>query len=290
MPQLVGVVGLGAMGLAMATTLKRAGFDVAGADLSAERRTAAEAAGVRIGQTADILAAADAVVLSLPDARSVRAVLADGALAARTRPLTIVDTSTSDPQASREVEAEMAALGHGFLDAPVSGGPVGAASGKLAMMIGGSAKVLAAARPVIDALAQKVVHAGPSGAGNVVKLINNMLVACHMLTTREALRLAEASGVDVGAIFSAVNGATGRSAISEIHYPTWVLSSRFDSGFSAGLMRKDLRLALEMADALGVDAALASHSSRLWSETESGLADGDDFTRIARAAGPGSRA
>jgi 3-hydroxyisobutyrate dehydrogenase len=111
-----------------------------------------------------------------------------------------------------------------------------------------------------------------------------------MITTREALRLAEASGVDVGAIFAAVNGATGRSAISEVHYPTWVLSERFDSGFSAGLMRKDLRLALEMAAGLGVPAELARRAAELWSESVSGLADAADFTRIARAASPGDAA
>lgn len=279
----VGVIGLGSMGLAMAQTLARAGFTVIGADLSPDRRSEAVTAGVGLADAAEILASVDAVVLSLPDARAVTSVLSDAALAARSRALPVIDTSTSEPEVSRALEARLAALGHGFLDAPVSGGPVGAASGKLAMMIGGRAEVIDAARPVIDALAVKVIHAGGPGAGNVVKLINNMLVACHMITTREALKLAEASGVDVCAIFAAVNGATGRSAISEVHYPTWVLSGRFDSGFSAGLMRKDLALALKMAEACDVPVTLGSHVAGLWSQAVSGLSDGEDFTRIARA-------
>lgn len=283
---IVGVIGLGAMGLAMAATLKAAGFAVKGADLSAARRAAAEALGIPAVGTGVILADSDLVVLSLPDARAVSAVLSGhDRLRSRGRPLTIVDTSTSEPHVSRSLEAELAAAGHGFLDAPVSGGPAGAATGKLTVMAGGRPEVLAAARPVLDALAAKVIHAGGPGAGNVVKLINNMLVACHMVTTREALRLAEASGVDVGTIFAAVNGATGRSAISEIHYPTWVLSDRFDSGFSAGLMRKDLGLALKMAEGFGVGTELAEQAADLWAEPQSGLADGDDFTRIARTTG-----
>lgn len=280
----VGVIGLGAMGLGMAKTLAAAGFTVRGADLAPERRGAAEAAGIAGAAAGDILAGSDFAVLSLPDAGAVTAVLAASpALGARSRPLIVIDTSTSEPRVSRELESRLAAQGHGFLDAPVSGGPAGAAAGTLAMMIGGRAEVLERARPVIDTLAKKVVHAGGPGAGNVVKLVNNMLVACHMVTTREALRLAEASGVDVATVFSAVNGATGRSAISEIHYPTWVLSGRFDSGFSAGLMRKDLRLALELAAGLGVATGMAAHAAALWAERSSGLADGDDFTRIAGA-------
>jgi 3-hydroxyisobutyrate dehydrogenase len=279
----IGIIGLGSMGLAMARTLGRAGFAVTGADLSPDRRATAAAVGIAVADTGHLLSETEIVVLSLPDAKAVTAVLSGPALAARSRPLVIIDTSTSEPDVSRRLEAELAAQGHGFLDAPVSGGPAGAASGKLAMMIGGRAEVLAAARPVVDALAAKVIHAGGPGAGNVVKLINNMLVACHMITTREALKLAEASGVDVGGIFAAVNGATGRSAISEIHYPTWVLSGRFDSGFSAGLMRKDLGLALRMAEESGVATALARRTAELWSQPVSGLADGQDFTLIAQA-------
>jgi 3-hydroxyisobutyrate dehydrogenase len=272
------------MGLAMAGALTRKGFAVLGADLSSARIDAAAAAGIEAASSDDILFGCEVVVASLPDARSVAGVLS-GKLKSglRASPLTVIDTSTSEPAVSRALEAELSALGHRFLDAPVSGGPAGAAAGALTFMVGGSPEALEAARPVLDALGKKVVHAGGPGAGNVVKLVNNMLVACHMITTREALRLAEASGVDVGSVFAAVNGATGRSAISEIHYPTWVLSDRFDSGFSAGLMRKDLRLALEMADGFGVAAPLAAQAAALWAESVSGLADGEDFTRIARA-------
>ena len=96
--------------------------------------------------------------------------------------------------------------------------------------------------PLVEAMAGKAVHVGPSGAGNVAKLINNMLVAAHMVTTGEAFRLAEAAGVKAEAVLQVVNAATGRSGISEIHFPKWIMSNRFDSGFATGLMRKDVGL------------------------------------------------
>ena len=145
------------------------------------------------------------------------------------------------------------------------------------MMLGGDAADIDRAMPVLKALAQKIIHVGPSGAGNVAKLVNNMLVASHMITTLEAVRLAEASGVGAEDALRVVNAATGRSAISEIHYPTWVMPRSFDSGFSTGLMRKDVRLAREMAATVGCTMPLADLVADLWSEECSGLADSDDF-------------
>ena len=188
----VGVVGLGNMGLGMAATLARAGFQVIGTDIDPGRRAAVEAAGVGFRDSlAEVLGKADALVFSLPFARDVEAVVtAPGGLLQRTdRKVVVIDTSTSDPGTSRRLAAKLAAAGHGLLDAPVSGGPSGAAEGTLTMMIGGAEADLVAVKPVIDALSAKAVHVGPSGAGNIAKLVNNMLVAAHLVTTGEAMRL-----------------------------------------------------------------------------------------------------
>lgn len=278
----IGVIGLGAMGLGMATTLAARGFQVAGFDLSAARRDAAAAAGIRPAATvADAFEGASHLVFSLPTAADVSSVLEPhvdrlgGGTGSR---VIVIDTSTSEPDVSRALSAKLDAAGHGFLDAPVSGGPAGAASGKLTMMIGGADGDLALARPVIEAMAAKILHVGPSGAGNVAKLVNNLLVAAHMLTTGEGLRLAAAAGVEPEAVLRAVNAASGKSFLSEVHFPTWIMSERFDSGFSMGLMRKDVRLAGEMADGFGVEMPL-SHSVRaIWRESASRLADTADFT------------
>ena len=205
----------------------------------------------------------------------------DALLARRDRRVIVVDTSTADPTTSRRLAKLLGEAGHGHLDAPVSGGPSGAADGQLTMMIGGSDQDVADARPMVEAMAAKAVHVGPSGAGNVAKLINNMLVAAHMLTTGEALRLAEAAGVEAEAVLRVVNAATGRSGISEAHFPKWIMSNRFDSGFAAGLMRKDVELAADLANELGIDLPLGRQVARLWLEDRATVSDAEDFTRMS---------
>jgi 3-hydroxyisobutyrate dehydrogenase len=280
----VGVVGLGNMGLPMAVTLVRAGFEVMGFDLSAERRALAAAQGIRaVAEVALLLRAVDAVVSSLPHGCDVEALVRTpgGLLERRDRRVMLVDTSTADPGTSRRLAALLEDAGHGHLDAPVSGGPAGAATGQLTMMIGGAEADFAAAQPVLTALSAKAVHVGPSGAGNVAKLINNMLVAAHLLTNGEAFRLAEAAGVKAEAVLAVVNAATGRSAVSEAFFPKWILPGSFDSGFSAGLMRKDVGLAAELAREIGIDLPLSATVAALWQGSREAVPDAADFTRIA---------
>ena len=276
----VGVVGLGNMGLGMAATLARKGFAVLGYDIDAGRRPAAEAAGVTtLDALNDVLRRADALVFSLPLARDVEAVVtAEGGLLSRTdRKVVVIDTSTSDPGTTRRLAKRLAAAGHALLDAPVSGGPSGAAEGTLTMMIGGAEADYELARPVLEAMSARAPHVGPSGAGNIVKLVNNLLVAAHLVTTGEALRLSEAAGLSAEEAVKVVNTATGRSAISEVMVPRWVQSGTFDSGFSAGLMRKDVRLAADC----GIDLPLSAEVKRIWQATQAAIPDAADFTRMA---------
>lgn len=279
----VGVVGLGSMGLGMAQTLAAKGFATLGFDLSAERKALAGKSGVTPTDTLDpLFEKVDFLVFSLPTARDVENVVNQYSHllgAAERGRVIIVDTSTSEPDVSRALAAKLDAMGHGFLDAPVSGGPAGAASGALTMMIGGTDADLALARPVIEAMSAKALHVGPSGAGNVAKLVNNMLAAAHMVTTGEGLKMALAAGISPESALRVLNAASGRSMISEVHFPTWVMNDRFDSGFSMGLMRKDVRLAQEMATRTGVDNPLTSVVAKLWAGSEY-LQDSDDFTRM----------
>lgn len=280
----VGVVGLGAMGLGMAKVLAEKGFSVLGFDLSADRLAAAGALGVTpASELSSVFAKADFIVFSLPTARDVQGVVAQNAevLAQRSGSrVIIIDTSTSEPDVSRELAVSLAKSDVGFLDAPVSGGPSGAATGKLSMMIGGAEADVALSRPVIEALAAKILHVGPSGAGNVAKLVNNMLVAAHMITTSEGLKLAAAAGIEPEAALRVLNAASGKSFLSEVHFPTWILSDRFDSGFSMGLMRKDVRLARELADRTGADLPLTAVVGKMWAASIARLADSEDFTRM----------
>lgn len=278
---IVGVVGLGNMGLGMAGSLLRGGFTVIGYDPSAARQDLSRSAGVRVRESLTaVMEEAEALVFSLPAARDVEAVVTSGGLLARRDASVVaIDTSTSDPGTSRRLAHVLAEAGHALLDAPVSGGPAGAAAGTLTMMIGGAAADLQRVRSVLEAMAAKIVHVGPSGAGNVAKLVNNLLVAAHLVTAQEALRLSEAAGLPAEAALGVINAATGRSAATEVSIPRWVIPGTFDSGFSAGLMRKDVRLALEMAAETGVALPLSGLVGQLWRDAP--FADSDDFTRMA---------
>lgn len=289
MTERIGVVGLGRMGLAMATTLARAGLAPLGFDIVEAARLRANDVGITTTDTREALVNTAAIVIaSLPDDAAVTDLVSgtDGLLAAGDgRGLLLIDTSTIEPATSRELADRLEAAGHAMLDAPVSGGPAGAAAGTLTMLVGGSEAALARAAPVTEALAGKVVHVGGNGAGHAAKLVNNLLCAAHLVTNGEAMRLAQAAGVAPERVLAAINAASGRSAVSEVNMPRWILSGAFDSGFTMGLMRKDVRLALRLIEATGASTPLSRHVASLWAESSATLADDADFNRIAELAG-----
>jgi 3-hydroxyisobutyrate dehydrogenase len=273
----VAVIGLGAMGLPMARRLAAAGHAVRAWDLSPQRRALAD--GLALAE--DAARGAEAVLLSLPHDEAVL-LAAESILAARPAPGAIaLDCSTVAPETPRRLAPRFAAAGLAWVDAPVSGGPAGAAAGTLTVMAGAGPGVLDRVRPVLEAIAAKVVHVGGPGAGAVAKLVNNLLVAANLLAAAEALRLGNRAGVDTAALLGVVNAASGRSAATEVNFPRWILPGAFDSGFTAGLMRKDLRLAAALAAAAGGAGSLSSAVLRAWAESP--VADGDDFNRVAEA-------
>jgi 3-hydroxyisobutyrate dehydrogenase len=285
MRESIGVIGLGRMGLAMTRTLLREGFAAVAYDMLPEARERARSIGATVADTLPALFAdARIVVSSLPLGADVEAIVAGdgGLLASVSEPgALLVDTSTSEPETTRKLHALLRKRGHGMLDAPVSGGPSGAQAGTLTMMVGGEEADLARAGPVLDALSAKVIHVGGPGAGNVAKLINNLLCAAHLLTNGEALRLAQAAGVDPASVMRAVNAASGRSGVSEVNVPRWILSETFDSGFTMGLMRKDVRLAIDLLRSVGAVAPMSEFVGAMWAGSADVLADDEDFNRMA---------
>ena len=175
MTQSVGVIGLGAMGMGMARSLLAGGFSVTAFDLSPQAMARAKDAGIAAQETpAGVIEASDIIVLSLPLASHVDATIEAGlAAGAFKSPKIIIDTSTSEAAVSRKLAAKLSEIGHGFLDAPVSGGPQGAASGSLSVMLGGDAQWAAQAKPVLDALASKVME--PSSATEAVTVVGGSI-------------------------------------------------------------------------------------------------------------------
>tara|TARA_R110002049_G_scaffold52872_26_gene148371 strand:+ start:71202 stop:72131 length:930 start_codon:yes stop_codon:yes gene_type:complete len=279
----IGVVGLGNMGLGMVRTLLREGFAVIGFDLSDERQVEAARAGAEIVTSQkELFTACDTIILSLPTVAHVTAVLTGegGVVEYDCTPRLVIDTTTSEPDVTRNLDQILRPLGHILIDAPVSGGPAGANSGQLTMMVGGSDADFARAMPILTALGGKITHVGPVGAGHAVKIVNNMLVAAHLLTMSEAIRLGTAAGVEAEHLISALNAGSGRSAISEVNYPKWVMNGAFDSGFTMGLMRKDMRLAMALAEQKSVAMPVSELVGALWAKSADALADDADFNRI----------
>lgn len=287
----IGVVGLGNMGLGMVRTLLRDGFSVVGFDLSPERQAEAAAAGATIvAHLPELFEACPTIVLSLPTANHVRTVLTgDEGLGGRDMdPRLVIDTTTSEPDVTRELDAVLRTQGHILIDAPVSGGPAGANSGNLTMMVGGGDADVARAMPVLNSLGGKITHVGPVGAGHAIKIVNNMLVASHLLTMSEAVRLGNAAGVTTENLIAALNAGSGRSAISEVNYPKWVMNGAFDSGFTMGLMRKDVRLAMALAKEKDVSLPISGLAGQIWAASAEVLADDADFNRITEC-GPADK-
>ncbi len=279
----VGVIGLGNMGRGMALTLLRKGFKVVGTDVSPAIREALAQEGIAVRESiGEVVAECDIVILSLPTAAIVEEVVAGpkGIIANAKQGLLVVDTSTSHPDTTRRLAKKLNAVGMQMLDAPVSGGPKGAITGTMAMVIGGSAADLSRAEPVLAAMTAKRVHVGDSGAGHVAKIANNLFAAAHLLIAGEVTRMAEQAGVPTEQLLQGINAGSGRSFITEHSYPTWIMNGKFDSGFTMKLMRKDVRLSEELISALSLDLPLAAKVAELWGVSAQCIGDDEDFNRI----------
>lgn len=281
MPDVVAVVGLGKMGLPMARRLVDAGHRVLGSDIADAARAALQAFGGEPAPTAaEAAMEADFVILMLPNSDIVDAVVAQIAHSLR-QGAVVLDMSSSEPLRTQAVAAKLAGRGVRFVDAPVSGGVRGATAGTLTIMTGGDPADIEAARAVLEQLGTVRV-AGAVGAGHAAKAINNLMSAIHMLGTGEGVEIGRRFGIDPAVLIEIVNGSSGRSWSSEYKWPTFVLPGTFDSGFTAGLMLKDMRMAVGLASGVGVHAPLGCQAIRLWEEAVDGLGSSADHTEIGR--------
>lgn len=281
----VAVIGLGKMGLGMAVSLKRSGFEVFAHDNQASAQAVAAEHGLQwVPTLAGLAHRAQFFVLSLPTGAIVQRVVGGEAGIASFAPpgTVIVDTSTSDPATSRGLAQQLAHQRIAFIDAPVSGGAKGALAGELTMFIGGSLEGVEAARPVLEALGSKRFHIGESGAGNVGKILNNLLCASHLVIAAEAFKLGEAAGVKALDVLEAINAGSGRSHVTQYNFPARILNEGFDSGFTMQLMRKDVGLATTLMADSGAMLPVAQAIADIWARSSDEVADGEDFNRIVQ--------
>jgi 3-hydroxyisobutyrate dehydrogenase len=249
----VTVVGLGHMGGAMARNLAARGLDVAVQDRDPER---AAAIGTPVAATpAEAAAGADAVLLSVPGPPEVEAVV-NTTVPHMERGSALVCTSTISPGLIRRIADDAAKRGVHVLDAPVTGAADGARAGTLTVMVGAETDALERCRPVLDAIATKVVHTGPVGTGSATKLLTNMLWAIHVVALADALAVGVRAGVHPEILGSAIDSGAGGSWVSAHDLPN-LLRGDDDESFTLALCRKDLGLIAELVQETGVAAPLA---------------------------------
>lgn len=287
--QQIAFIGLGNMGGPMALNLVRAGYALTVFDLSAAAlKTLADAGATVATSAADAVREADIVVSMLPASKHVQQLyLGEAGLLKAVRPGTLlIDSSTIAPAAAREVAAAAAALGLAMIDAPVSGGTAGAAAGTLTFIVGGAAANLERARPLLEKMGKNIFHAGDSGAGQIAKVCNNMLLGILMIGTSEAINLGVANGVDAKVLSDIMAKSSGRNWALELYNPLPgvmdnVPAARgYSGGFGTDLMLKDLGLAQEAAASAKAVTPLGAMARELYHQHSQAGHGGLDFSSI----------
>lgn len=288
----IGFIGLGNMGGPMAANLLKAGHAVTGYDLNPAALDAlAKAGGVVAPSTADAVKGADVVISMLPAGEHVREVFLNQGgvidIVKQVRPL-LIDCSTIDVDSARAVTAEAEAAGLMMLDAPVSGGTAGAQNGTLTFMVGGSDDAFARGKPVLEAMGKNIFHAGAAGAGQAVKICNNMMLAINMVGVSEGFILAQKLGLDWDKLHQVCSTATANSWALSTYCPApgpapAAPSNRdYAAGFAAALMVKDVKLSQAAADATGAPTPLAAKALSFYQQVVDGGDGGKDFSVVFR--------
>ncbi|MFK8032795.1 MAG: 3-hydroxyisobutyrate dehydrogenase [Hyphomicrobiales bacterium] len=280
----IGFIGLGNMGAPMAKNLMHAGHVLRCFDVVPDARIVAEGKQLTIADSnIDVVNTADVVVLMLPNgvivsdvAREILPHMAAGTL--------LIDCSTIDVAAARDLHELADQSGVLCLDAPVSGGVGGASAGTLTFMVGGSDPAFEAGSPVFDIMGQKVVHCGAGGSGQAAKICNNMLLGISMIGTCEAFSMAEKLGLSQSALFDVVSTSSGSCWSVNTYCPVPGVGPQSPSdnnyapGFAAALMLKDLGLAMEAAQSTGADTPLGKHAHELYQKMVGDGMGGKDFS------------
>ncbi|WAB84744.1 3-hydroxyisobutyrate dehydrogenase [Microcella daejeonensis] len=283
----VAVIGLGHMGGPMAANLAAAGVDVIGFDLVDSAVSVARAAGIRIAASGEAaVTQADVVITMLPAGRHVLAAYEGGLLAAARPGTLFIDCSTIAVDDARAAAALAVAAGHRALDAPVSGGVVGAEKGTLAFMVGGEAADVAQALPLLEIMGGRIVHCGASGLGQAAKVCNNMILGVSMLAVSEAFVLGESLGLDHQALFDVAANASGQCWALTTNcpvpgpVPTSPANRDYLPGFAGALMAKDLGLAVDAIESAGVHAEAGRLAAAVFARFAEGEGAHRDFSAI----------
>lgn len=283
----IGFIGVGVMGRGMVKNLLKAGFPVTIYARHPEKVQEVLEAGARlVGSSREVAENSDVVITMVPNSPEVEEVVLgpNGVLEGARAGAVVIDMSTINPATSRKVAERCTEAGVSFLDAPVSGGAWGAENGTLSIMVGGEPEVFERCRPVFAAMgrADAIVNVGPVGAGEAVKLVNNMLGAVITAATAQAFTMGVKAGVDPAIINEVVSKSTGTSWQLQNAFPRNVFNGAFNPGFFTELMHKDIKLVLELGAESGVSVSLADEARRLYEAAIMAGYGRDDYTSVIR--------
>ena len=279
----IAFLGLGKMGLPMARRLNEAGAPVVGFDPVEAARLAFAETGCAVAASArEAVEDADVLITMLPDGKAVRAALVEGQplIAHLAEDAIVIDMSSSAPVGTRELAEELAGRGIHLIDAPVSGGVKRAVDGSLAIMIGGPAEIVARVRPLLEMMGKSIFETGAVGSGHAMKALNNYVSAAGLTAACEALQIGEKFGLDPIMMTDVLNASTGRNNSTEVKLKPFVIPKNYASGFSLGLMTKDLRTADDLAGYLDVPAPFSEALIELWEQAADALSAAADHTAI----------
>ena len=287
----IGFIGLGNMGEPMATNLVKAGFDVIGFDLIEEAKKKAERNGIQIAKDAvSTLENVDALISMLPASEHVESLYLgeEGLLSKLDKTVLIIDCSTIAPDSAIKVANQAKDLDLSMIDAPVSGGVVGAQESTLTFIVGGAENNVERARPLLEKMGSNIFHAGSNGAGQVAKVCNNMLLAIHMCGTAEAIALGVKNGLDASVLSEIMRKSSGGNWSLEVYnpypgvMPTAPASRNYEGGFLNKLMVKDLGLAKEASESTNSETPMGDLARKLYQDLISQGYEDLDFSSIQK--------
>jgi 3-hydroxyisobutyrate dehydrogenase len=280
----VGFIGIGNMGRPMAANLVKGGYGVVAYDADPARaaKFASDHGAKSAATLADLGKQVDAVITMLPTGKEVRACLLEsegGALASNLpKGALVIDMSSADPVGTRQTHADLVRRGLAFVDAPVSGGVPRATDGTLAIMIGGDAAAIAAAKPVLSTMGKRLFEVGGPGNGHAMKALNNFVAGTGFIAVSEALLVGQKFGLDPGTMVDVMSASSGQNFCTDHVAKPHLVSRQFASGFALGLMAKDVGIAAGLAKAIGADSPLIGTSSALFDEARDKVGAEKDHT------------
>jgi 3-hydroxyisobutyrate dehydrogenase len=251
----IGFLGVGMMGNPMSKRLVEAGYEVIAYDIDQTALKRVKGFGVNVAESPkEVSEKGNPVITMLPDSNAVESAVlgSDGLIHGGKEGDILIDMTTAYPMSTIKIAAELAKKGMLMLDAPVSGGVIGAERGSLSIMVGGELTVLEDCRPILQVLGTNIFHMGEVGSGHIMKAVNNFLSACSVIATSEALSLAIKAGLDPVKVINVLQVSSGRNYATDFKFPRFVLTRSFDDGFRVELLNKDLDILTRLARDLSV--------------------------------------